>query len=103
MDDAPFAEEAEKRVKLGLVLGDIIKANNIEATDEEVDAFISESASSYEDPSEVIQWYAQNPGARREIRSVLVENKVAEMITDQAKISKVSKNFEDVIKPQAAA
>jgi trigger factor len=103
MDDAPFAEEAEKRVKLGLVLGDIIKANNIEATDEEVDAFISESASSYEDPSEVIQWYAQNPGARREIRSVLVENKVAEMITDQAKISKVSKNFEEVIKPQAAA
>ena len=100
MDAANFEDEATKRVKLGLVLGDIIKANNIEATDEEVDAFVTEQASSYEDPAEVVAWYAQNPGARREIRSILVENKVAAMIVEQGKITKVSKKFEEVIKPQ---
>jgi len=103
MDDAPFTEEAQSRVKLGLVLGDIIKANSIEASDEEVDAFITEQASSYEDPTEVIGWYAQNPGARREIRAILVENKVAEMVKSQAKITTVAKKFEEVINPNAAA
>ena len=97
-----FEEEARKRVKLGLILGDIIKANNLEASNEEVEAFISEQAASYEDPSEVINWYAQNPGARSEIRAVLVENKVAEKIISEAKVKEVKKSFDDVINTQGA-
>lgn len=97
LEASMFEEDAKKRVKLGLILGDIIKANSLEASDEEVEAYISEQASSYEDPEEVIKWYAQNPGARFEIRSVLVENKVAEMVKEQAKVSEVSKSFEEVL------
>ena len=96
-----FEEEAKNRVKLGLVLGDIIKANNLEASNEEVEAYIAEQASSYEDPSEVIGWYAQNPGARSEIRGVLVEGKVAAKIIDEAKVKVVSKSFDEVINPAA--
>ena len=96
-----FEEEAKNRVKLGLVLGDIIKANNLEASNEEVEAYIAEQASSYEDPSEVIGWYAQNPGARSEIRGVLVEGKVAAKIIDEAKVKVVSKAFDEVINPAA--
>ncbi|BBP46007.1 trigger factor [Thiosulfatimonas sediminis] len=92
-----FEEEANKRVKLGLILGDIIKANNVEASDAEVEAFIVEQASSYEDPQEVVNWYAQNPGARFEIRSVLVENKVAQKVKDEAKVTEVTKSFEEVL------
>ncbi|WP_029407508.1 trigger factor [Thiomicrorhabdus sp. Milos-T2] len=96
-----FEDEAKERVKLGLILGDIIKANNIEASNEEVEAYIAEQASSYEDPSEVIGWYAQNPGARSEIRGVLVEGKVAAKIIEEAKVKEVTKAFEEVINTPA--
>ncbi|WP_040725129.1 trigger factor [Thiomicrorhabdus sp. Kp2] len=97
IEASQFEEEAKNRVKLGLVLGDIIKANNIEASNEEVEAYIAEQASSYEDPAEVIGWYAQNPGARSEIRAILVEGKVAAKIIDEAKVKKVKKAFDEVI------
>jgi len=101
MEPSQFEDEANKRVKLGLVLGDIIKANKIEASDEDVNAYISEQAASYEDPSEVINWYAQNPGAMNEIRAVLVEGKVATKILDEATVTEVSKSFDEVINPAA--
>ncbi len=104
VDDIPmgieqFEEEAQNRVKLGLVLGDIIKANNIEASDDDVNAYIADQASSYEDPSEVIDWYAKNPGATSEVRAILVENKVATHILSEAKVTEVSKKFDEVITP----
>ncbi|NPA71937.1 MAG: trigger factor [Gammaproteobacteria bacterium] len=101
LEPAQFAEEAETRVKLGLVLGDIIKQNNLEASDDEVNAYIAEQAASYEDPAEVIQWYSENPGAKNEIRAILVEAKVAAKILEGAKVSKVSKSFEEVVSPTA--
>jgi len=94
-----FQEEAEKRVKLGLILGDVIRANGIEASDADINEFISEQASSYEDPSEVINWYKENPQALNEIKGIIVENKVAEKITAEAKVTSVTQSFESVINP----
>ncbi|WP_319557546.1 trigger factor [Thiomicrorhabdus sp.] len=101
IEAAHFEDQARERVKLGLIIGDLIKANNLEASDEEVEAYISEQASSYEEPQEVISWYAQNPGARYEIRAMLVENKVAEKILAEADVTEVSKTFDEVIRPAA--
>ena len=96
-----FEDEAQKRVKLGLVLGDIVKANKIEATDEDVNAYISDQASSYEDPTEVIEWYNQNISAKNEIRGILVEGKVAAKIMSEAKVTEVAKSFDEVVNPAA--
>lgn len=96
-----FQEEAKKRVKLGLILGDIIKVNKLEATDDEVNAYIAEQASSYEDPAEVINWYSENLGAKNEIRAILVEGKVAAKILAEAKVTEVTKTFDEVITPAA--
>lgn len=96
-----FQEEAKKRVKLGLILGDIIKVNELEATDDEVNAYIAEQASSYEDPAEVINWYSENLGAKNEIRAILVEGKVAAKILAEAKVTEVTKTFDEVITPAA--
>ncbi|MDA3808664.1 MAG: trigger factor [Thiomicrorhabdus sp.] len=96
-----FHEEAKKRVKLGLILGDIINLNKLEATDDEVNAYIAEQASSYEDPSEVVNWYSENPGAKNEIRAILVEGKVATKILAEAKVTEVTKSFDEVITPAA--
>lgn len=96
-----FQEEAKKRVKLGLILGDIIKVNKLEATDDEVNAYIAEQASSYEDPAEVINWYSENLGAKNEIRAILVEGKVAAKILAEAKVTEMTKTFDEVITPAA--
>lgn len=101
MDASHFDEEAKDRVKLGLVLGEIIKENKLEATDADVDAFISEQASSYEDPAEVMAWYAKNPAARNEVKGVIVENKVADLVLAGAKVKAVKKTFEEVVNPMA--
>jgi len=94
-----YQADAEKRVKLGLIIGDVIRANKIEASEADVDVFIAEQASSYEDPSEVINWYKQNPQALNEIKAIIVENKVAEKIITEAKVTEVSKSFEEVVNP----
>lgn len=92
-----FMSDAETRVKLGLVLADIIKENKIEATDANRKAYIEEQASSYEDPQQVIDWYAKNPDAQREIDSLLVEKQVANLISEKAKSKEVKKSFDDVV------
>lgn len=92
-----FMSDAETRVKLGLVLGDIIKENKIEATEADRKAYIEEQASSYEDPQQVIEWYAKNPQAQREIDSLLVEKQVANLILGKAKVKEVKKSFDDVV------
>ena len=94
-----YQADAEKRVKLGLIIGDVIRANKIESTDEDVNAFIAEQASSYEDPSEVIAWYKQNPQALNEIKAIIVENKVAEKIIAEATVTEKAKTFEEVVNP----
>jgi trigger factor len=96
-----FKEEAEKRVKLGLILGEAIKEGDIKATEEEVTNYLSEQASAYEDPSEVLKWYQQNPQALAEVQSVIVEDKVAQNVLDQAKTKEIKKTFEEVVNPAA--
>jgi len=95
-----FQDEANMRVKLGLILGDVIKANDIQASDADIESYLADQASSYEDPSEVINWYKQNPQALNEIKSILVEKQVAEMILAKAKVTEVAKGFEEVVNPR---
>ncbi len=101
MEASQFEDEAKKRVTLGLVLGDIIKANNLEATEDDVNAYIASQAASYDDPAEVVNWYAENPDAKNEIRAILVEEKVAAKILSEANVSKVTKAFDEVVGPAA--
>ena len=96
-----FMPEAQKRVKLGLILGDIIKANKMQATEDDRNRFIADQASSYEDPAEVIKWYAQNPEAQQEINSIIVEKQVAELVLEKAKVKEVKKAFNDVVSQDA--
>lgn len=96
-----FKADAEKRVKVGLVLGEVIKENNIEATEEGRKAFIEEQASSYDDPQEVINWYANNPDAQKEIDAILVEREITKLILSEAKVKEVAKKFEEIVNTAA--
>ncbi len=52
-----FEAQAKRRVHLGLVLAEVVKANGLEAKPEQVKAIIEDLAQNYEDPTDVVQWY----------------------------------------------
>ena len=77
--DAPipaemFTEQAERRVKLGLVLAELVKANELQAKPEQIRAEVDEFAKSYEDPKEVVRWYYSNQQRLAEMEAYVVES-----------------------------
>ncbi|WP_044409247.1 trigger factor [Thiomicrospira microaerophila] len=97
-----FSEEAKKRVKLGLVIGDVIKAHDIKASEADLDAFVAEQASAYEEPEEIKQWYKENPQRLNEARAVITESAVAKKIMSEAKVAEVTKAFDEIVSSSAA-
>lgn len=56
-----FAQQAERRVALGLILSEVVESNKLEAKQDQIKAMITEFADSYEDPAEVLTWYYASP------------------------------------------
>lgn len=91
-----FAQQAERRVKLGLVLAEVVKANGLEAKPEQVKAEIEEFAKSYEDPKEVIRWYYGDQQRLAEMEAYVLENNVVNFVCDKAKVTDKTVSFEEL-------
>ncbi len=91
-----FRARAEQRIRLGLIIGKLIETLGVEVTQDEIEAYVREQASAYEDPDEVIEWYRQHPEHLKEIEAILLENKVADAVLERAKVKEVSKRFEEL-------
>jgi trigger factor len=61
VDASWFAAQAERRVKLGLIIAEVVKGHGLQAKPEQVRALIDEQAQSYEQPEEVVRWYYSQP------------------------------------------
>lgn len=99
--DAPipaemFTPQAEQRVKLGLVLNELVKQKDLKATPEQIKAEIEEQAASYEDPKEVTRWYYSDPNRLADIESLVLENNVVKYVTEIAKVSDKKVTFEEL-------
>lgn len=81
-----FQPQAERRVRLGLVVGELVRANNLQARPEQLQAHIEEMAQSYEKPSEVVRWYLGDRQRMAEVEAVVIENNVAEFVLGKAKV-----------------
>ncbi|TCS99058.1 trigger factor [Tepidimonas ignava] len=92
-----FQQQAERRVRLGLVVAELIKANDLRATAEQVDAHLRELASSYEQPEEVVRWYRANPERMAEIEAIVLENNVADFIFGKAKVTPKAITFAELM------
>ncbi|WP_110456622.1 trigger factor [Shewanella algidipiscicola] len=90
-----FTEQAERRVKVGLLLGEVIKANELKAEDDRVQALIASMASAYEDPSEVVEYYNNNPEMMQNMRNVALEEQAVEALLKSAKVTEKEVNFEE--------
>lgn len=90
-----FTEQAIRRVKVGLLLGEVIKANELKADDERVQAMIESMASAYEDPKEVIEYYNANQELMQNMRNVALEEQAIEAVLKAAKVTEKEVAFEE--------
>ncbi|CAM3583109.1 MULTISPECIES: trigger factor [Pseudoalteromonas] len=97
-----FHEQAVTRVKTGLLLGEVIKANDIKVDEDKVAELIDTVASAYEDPSEVVAYYKANDQLMQQMRNVAMEELAVEAVLAAASVSDVEKSFDDIMNPQAA-
>lgn len=96
-----FQENASRRVVLGLVLGEVVKEQNLTADPVKVREAIEEIASTYESPEEVVNWYYGNAEQLNAVESSVVEDQVFDYIIEQADIMDKQLSYEEVIKPAA--
>jgi trigger factor len=82
-----FAERATKRVKLGLILAELVKKHDLQAKPEQVKALVQDQAQSYEHPEEVVRWYSADPARMREVENLVLEDNVVAWVMAGAKVS----------------
>ncbi|NVK44602.1 MAG: trigger factor [Oceanospirillaceae bacterium] len=94
-----FEEQAKRRVSIGLLVQEVIKANSIKVDDDRVRAQIEELASTYQEPQQVIDWYYGNNDMLNQIQSMVMEDQVVDQLLASAKVVEVEVSYEDAIKP----
>ncbi|WP_413284027.1 trigger factor [Vibrio sp. MA40-2] len=95
-----FEEQAKRRVVVGLLLGEVIKAEELKADDEKVNALIQEMATAYEDPSEVVAYYEQNEEMMNNMRNVALEEQAVDAIIAKAQVSEKETSFNELMNQQ---
>lgn len=96
-----FTDNAKRRVSVGLLLGEVIKTNKLEVEQDRVDALIEQTASAYEDPSEVVEYYKSNKELLQQIQNLALEEQAIDTILTQAKVKEVKKSFDEVMNKKA--
>ena len=92
-----FVERAEKRVKLGLVLSEVVKQNDIRAQPEQIRAMVEEHADSFEDPKQMVRWYYSEPSRLAEVEGMVLEDNVVEWAAKSLDVSTVTKSFDEIM------
>lgn len=92
-----FQPQAERRVRLGLVVSELVRANNLQAKPEQLQAHIEEMAQSYEKPSEVVSWYLGDKQRMADVEVVVVENNVAEFVLARGKVIDKDVPFDELM------
>jgi len=95
--DDIFRPQAEKRVRMGLVVADLVRANNLQATAEQIKAHIEELASSYEKPADVVRWYYSDMSRLGEVEAIVIENNVTDFILSKAKVNAKAISFDELM------
>jgi len=105
-DKAPIPEEvfrpqAERRVRMGLVVSEVVRMHNLQATPEQIKAHVEELASSYEKPAEVIRWYYSDSRRMAEVEAIVIENNVTNYVLSLVKNKDKEVSFDDLMSQQA--
>jgi trigger factor len=92
-----FQAQAERRVRLGLVVGELVRSQSLQARPDQLQAHIEELAQSYEKPGEVMRWYLSDRGRMAEVEAVVVENNVAQHVLERARVTPKDVPFDELM------
>ena len=98
--DEVFRPQAERRVRLGLVVAELVRANELRAQPEQVKAHIEELASSYEKPVDVVRWYFSDNRRLADVEAIVIENNVTDFVLGKAKVSEKAMSFDELMAQQ---
>ena len=92
-----FLPQAERRVRLGLVVAELVQANDLHAKPEQLKAHIDELAASYEKPEEVVRWYFGDRQRLAQVEAVVIENNVSDFVLGQAQVTNKVVAFDELM------
>lgn len=101
LPDTMFQEEAQRRVALGLIVGEVIKSAKLKPEAKRVKAMIEEIASTYQEPKEVVEYYNNNPELLAGVESAVLEDQVVDYVLGKAKVSSEASSYDEIIKTNA--
>jgi trigger factor len=101
-DKAPIPEEvfrpqAERRVRMGLVVSEVVRMHNLHATPDQIKAHVEELAASYEKPAEVIRWYYSDNRRMAEVEAIVIENNVTNYVLSLVKPKVKEVSFDELM------
>ncbi len=97
VDASWFTEQATRRVRLGLLLAELVKAKDLHAKPEQVRAVVDDFAETFEDPKEVVRWYYSQPERLAEAEALALENNVVAWVLDNAKVTDAPAVFDELM------
>jgi len=97
VDPSWFREQAERRVKLGLIMAELVKSKDLFSKPEQIHALVEEFAQSYEDPTEVISWYYSQPQRLAQAEALVIEENVVSWVLASAKSRDTEVSFDELM------
>ncbi len=94
----PFIEPARRRAALGLILGEVIKRQNLQLDPQRLEARLDEMAGSFGDIAAVKRAYRQNAEAMRQIENLALEDQAVDWILANARVHEVGSTFKELMK-----
>ena len=101
-DKAPIPEDlfrpqAERRVRLGLAVSELVRTHELQAKPEQIKSHIDELSASYEKPAEVVRWYYSDNKRMAEVEAIVLENNVTDFILGKAKVTDKTVSFDELM------
>lgn len=94
-----FEEQAKERAQVGILLGEVIRGNELKVDDAKVQELIESTASAYEDPQEVIDYYQGNEELMQQVRNMALEEQAVALILEKATVTDKPMSFDEVMNP----
>jgi trigger factor len=95
--DDMFRPQAERRVRLGLVVAELVRAHDLHAKPEQIKTHVEELAASYEKPADVVRWYYSDNRRLAEVEAIVIENNVTQFVLSKAKVVDKPVSFDELM------
>ncbi|MGB1382543.1 MAG: trigger factor [Porticoccaceae bacterium] len=103
LPDDMFKDKAKRRASLGVIVSEVVKAEALTPNEDQVRTRIDEIASTYEQPSEVVDYYYSKPELLSSVEAVVLEDQVTELVLSKGKVKEEKLSYEDAVKPDPEA